>query len=539
MAFPRLAGVILHPTSLPGGHGVGDLGRAARQFVDFLNNAAIGIWQVLPLGPTGGANSPYQAMSSYAGNPLLISLDNLIELELLDEADLRNAPGNAGAADFDAARAFKEKALRKALDRFQDARASAALAKEFEQFRLDHRDWLDDFALFMAAKDFYKGLPWFSWPDAALRAHTPEGVEKFQKLLSYEIRFHKFCQFLFFRQWADLKKYAAERGVKFLGDVPIYCAHDSADIWAEPECFLVDADGQAELQAGVPPDYFSSTGQLWGNPLYNWNAIKKDGYRWWVRRVKAALALVDMLRIDHFRGFEAYWAVDRGEVTAVKGRWIQGPGQELLDVFKKELGDNLPIVAEDLGVITPRVDRLRTDNGLPGMKVLHFAFGDGAEAYLPHTYETNTVCYVGTHDNDTTVGWYEANSPDYEHMSRDVIDAERDKARRYLGRDGASMPWDLMRLAFSSVADTAIVLMQDILSLPNSCRMNRPGMGEGQWRWRLTQEQLDNAPWGGVRELVYLYGREPEKKDREPVEDVRAVKYEDVRISGAQRPSGT
>jgi 4-alpha-glucanotransferase len=317
-----------------------------------------------------------------------------------------------------------------------------------------------------------------------------------------------------------------------MGDVPIYCAHDSADIWAERQFFRVDAAGRAELQAGVPPDYFSATGQLWGNPLYNWEALRADGHRWWLRRVKATLALVDMLRIDHFRGFEAYWAVDKGETTAVKGRWIKGPGQELLDVFRRELGDNLPILAEDLGVITPSVDKLRTDNGLPGMKVLHFAFGDGAEAYLPHTYEPNTVCYVGTHDNDTSVGWYEANSPDYEHMSRDVIDAERDKARRYLGRDGSSMPWDLMRLAFSSVADTAMVPMQDILSLPASCRMNRPGLGEGQWLWRLTPEQLDNAPWGGVRELAYLYGREPEKKARERVRDVAAIAYADLALPG-------
>ena len=529
MAFPRLAGVILHPTSLPGGHGVGDLGQSARQFIDFLNNAGIGIWQVLPLGPTGGANSPYQAMSSYAGNPLLVSLDNLVDLELLDAEDLRGAPDNGMYAEYDAARKFKDRALRKALDRFQDARANADLAREFELFCREHASWLEDFALFMAAKDFYQGQAWYEWPDLELRAHTPAGVDKFHRLLSHEIRFHKFCQFLFFRQWAALKRYAGEKDVKFLGDVPIYCAHDSADIWAESQFFLVGADGKALLQAGVPPDYFSATGQLWGNPLYNWEAIRANDYRWWVRRVKASLALVDVLRVDHFRGFEAYWAVDRGETTAINGRWIKGPGQELLDVFKKELGDDLPILAEDLGVITPSVDKLRTDNGLPGMKVLHFAFGDGAEAYLPHTYEHNTVCYVGTHDNDTTIGWYEANSADYEHMSREIIDAERDKARRYLGRDGSSMPWDLMRLAFGSIADTAVVSMQDILCLPNSCRMNRPGLGEGQWRWRLLQEQLDNAPWGGVRELVYLFGREPVKKEREPVEDVRAVEYAEVK----------
>ncbi|MCD8139228.1 MAG: 4-alpha-glucanotransferase [Planctomycetaceae bacterium] len=525
MAFPRLAGVILHPTSLPGGHGVGDLGRSARDFADFLHKAGIGIWQVLPLGPTGAANSPYQTTSSYAGNPLLLSLDNLVELELLEPEDLHNAPRNGKYADFDHARDFKEHAFRKALDRFQDARGSAELAREFELFcKLYDKEWLDNFALFMAIKDFYKGTPWYEWKDLEARRHTPEGVEKYHKILSHEVRYHKFLQFLFFRQWMELKRYLADKNIKLMGDVPIYCAHDSADIWGEPEFFMLDDDGRAEFQAGVPPDYFSATGQLWGNPLYNWKAMADDGYRWWVRRVKATLAMVDMLRIDHFRGFQAYWAVDKGEETAIKGRWVEGPGQALFDVFKRELGDNLPILAEDLGVITPAVDRLRVDNGLPGMKVLHFAFSDGAEAYLPHTYESNTVCYVATHDNDTTLGWYQAEGPDYEHMDRGGLEAERDKARRYLGRDGSGMPWDLMRLAFASVADTAMVLMQDILFLDNSCRMNRPGLGENQWRWRLLPDQLRDAPWGGVRELVYLFGREPDKPVKEKVSDVRTQK---------------
>ncbi len=523
MPFPRLAGVILHPTSLPGGHGVGDLGQAARAFADFLEKSCIGIWQVLPLGPTGGAASPYQTTSSYAGNPLLISLDNLVELELADPRDLANPPVNSMYADFPAAAQFKERILRRALDRFQDARSSAVLAREFALFQDKNRHWLDDFALFMAAKDFYKGRPWYEWPDRALRLHQPEAVDKFRKLLHQEISFHKFAQFLFFRQWHELKAYLAPKRIKLLGDIPIYCAHDSADIWSEPQFFMLDADGRAAFQAGVPPDYFSATGQLWGNPLYNWPAIRADGYRWWVRRVKASLAMVDMLRIDHFRGFQAYWAVEQGETTAIKGRWVEGPGQELFDVFKRELGENLPILAEDLGVITPKVDKLRTDNGLPGMKVLHFAFG-GGDSYLPHTYDRNTVCYVATHDNDTTRGWYDAAGPDYEHMGEDVVAAERDKARRYLGRDGADMPWDLMRLAFMSVADTAMTLMQDILCLPNSCRMNRPGLGGGQWRWRLTERQLAGAPWEGLRDMVRLYGREPVKEKAEAVEDVEAVK---------------
>ena len=523
MPFPRLAGIILHPTSLPGGHGAGDLGGGARVFLDFLEKAGVGIWQVLPLGPTGGANSPYQSLSSYAGNPLLISLDNLVELELLDRRDLADAPENGMHVEYGVAAAFKEKALRKALERFLDARANASLVGEFEDFRQVESAWLEDFALFMAAKEFFGGLPWYEWRDLGLRRHEPEAVQKYTKLLAHEIRFQKFRQFLFFRQWRELRHYAAERNVRFLGDVPIYCAHDSADVWAEPEFFQLDGEGRAEFMAGVPPDYFSATGQLWGNPLYDWKALRADSYRWWVRRVRATLAMVDMLRVDHFRGFEAYWAVKKGETTAINGKWIKGPGQDLFEAFRREFGDNLPILAEDLGVITPAVDKLRTDNGLPGMKVLHFAFGPGADAYLPHTYDRNTVCYVATHDNDTTRGWYEAESPDYEHMSRDGIDFERDRARRYLGRNGADMPWDLMRLALGSVADTAMILMQDVLNLPNSCRMNRPGLGENQWRWRLTGEQLDNAPWGGIRDMVYLFGRQPVKEEREEAEDVEAV----------------
>ena len=521
MAFPRLAGIVLHPTSLPGGHGVGDLGASARAFVDFLARAGMGIWQMLPLGPTGGSNSPYQTLSSYAGNTLLISLDNLVDLELVEPDELTDAPVNTAAADFSAAADFKAKIFRQAMDRFQDARADVSLAREFELFCEEKKDWLDDYCLFVSAKEFFKGRPWYEWKDRELRLHTPEGVKKFQKLLAHEVRHHKFLQFIFFRQWKELKAYAAERNVKFMGDVPIYCAHDSADVWAEPQFFRLDAEGGADLMAGVPPDYFSATGQLWGNPLYNWKALKTDSYRWWVRRVKATLAMVDMLRIDHFRGFEAYWTVPKGETTAMNGKWIKGPGQELFDEFRRELGDALPILAEDLGVITPRVDKLRTDNGLPGMKVLQFAFSDGAEDYLPYSYERNTVCYVATHDNDTTRGWYEAEGEDYAHMSREALDAERDKARRFLGRDGSGMAWDLMRLALESVADTAMLLMQDIFNLPNACRMNRPGQGENQWRWRMTGEQLENAPWGGLADMVHLYGRQPVKTAREPVGDVR------------------
>ncbi|MDR0362957.1 MAG: 4-alpha-glucanotransferase [Planctomycetota bacterium] len=529
MAFPRLAGMILHPTSLPGGQGIGDLGDAAYAFVDFLEKAGIGIWQVLPLGPTSGADSPYQSLSSFAGNPLLISLERLTAERLVDPADLESAPENADRVDFAAVAAYKDRLLHKAMESFEDGCSSVQFAKDFERFAEEEREWLDDFALFAAAKTFFNGQPWFEWKDIDLRLHRPEASRKYAKLLAGDVRREKFLQFLFFRQWRELRSYAAARNIRFLGDVPIYCAHDSADVWAAPENFQLDENGGAELMAGVPPDYFAATGQLWGNPLYNWKALEETGYSWWLSRIDATLSLVDMLRIDHFRGFEAFWAVPKGETTAINGKWIKGPGQKFFDALKKKLGDNLPILAEDLGVITPGVDKLRLDNGLPGMKVLHFAFGVGAEAYLPHTYEPNCVCYVATHDNDTTRGWYDADSGDYAHMSKEVIEFERDRARRYLGRDGSSMPWDLMRLALGSVADTAVLLMQDVLNLPNSARMNRPGLGEGQWGWRLTSEQLADASWGGIRDMVELYGRLPVKPGKEPAEDVEAVEeFEEI-----------
>lgn len=526
MAFPRLAGMILHPTSLPGGCGVGDLGADAYEFVDFLAQARVGIWQVLPLGPAGGSNSPYQSLSSFAGNPLLISPGLLVEERLIGRADLADAPENGPSVDYAAVADFKERILRKAADNFDDGCCSVQFAGEYEKFVEEESEWLDDFSLFMAAKDFFGGQAWYEWEDIDLRMHRAEAMRKYAKLLAFDVRRHKFRQFLFCRQWRALRSYAAGKNVKLMGDVPIYCAHDSADVWAAPEFFQLDKDGSAAFMAGVPPDYFSPTGQLWGNPLYDWNRLAADSYRWWLKRIKAALALVDMLRIDHFRGFEAYWAVAKGEETAVNGRWVRGPGERFFAALKRELGDDLPIVAEDLGVITPGVDKLRLDNGLPGMKVLHFAFAEGAGAYLPHNYERNCVCYVATHDNDTTKGWYDAEGGDYAHMSAEVLAVERDRARRYLGSDGSSMPWDLMRLALGSVADTAMLLMQDVLNLPNSCRMNRPGLGEGQWRWRLTREQLDGASWSGLADMIALYDRQPVKREKETVEDVDAEKEE-------------
>lgn len=520
MPFPRLAGVILHPTSLPGGHGVGDLGPGAFQFVDFLHQSGIGLWQILPLGPTGGSHSPYQSLSSFAGNPLLISLDLLAEEGLLGPADLEWAAGNGDHADHAAAYAFKNRALRAALAAFDAGKGDSRFTDAFESFEEAERWWLDDFAVFIAAKQHFEGAAWFHWKDKRLRRRDPETVRDFSRYFAKEIRFHKFCQYAFFSQWRALKAVAAMKRIRLIGDVPIYCAHDSADVWASPKFFQLDDDGNASFMAGVPPDYYSATGQLWGNPLYDWTALAADGYRWWLDRIRATLSIVDILRIDHFRGFQAYWSIPKGEKTAINGKWLIGPGQDFFTHLQDELGENLPIIAEDLGVITPSVEKLRDDNGLPGMKVLQFAFCDGAEVYLPYSYSPNCVCYVATHDNDTTRGWYDAVGPDYAHMDNETITRERDRARRYLGRDGSDISWDLMRLALQSVADTTVLLMQDILNLGNASRMNRPGIGEGQWAWRLTSQQLESAPSGALRDMVFLYGRQPEKKEPDPVEDV-------------------
>jgi 4-alpha-glucanotransferase len=492
----------------------------AFEFVDCLARAGIGLWQVLPLGPTGSSQSPYQSLSSFAGNPLLISLELLVEDELLRPNDLLSGPANTVEANYVGAADFKQSRLHLAYKRFERDTADSGLSREFEEFTDNEAYWLDDFAFFMAAKFTEDGRPWFAWKDRALSRHDEWTRRETERLLTRSIRFEKFCQFLFFRQWMELKRYAGSHNIRLMGDVPIYCAHDSADVWASREFFQLEPGGSASAMAGVPPDYFSDTGQLWGNPLYDWDSLEKDNYRWWLKRINATLKMVDQIRIDHFRGFEAYWAVAQGETTAVNGRWRPGPGQKFFSVLRQSLGDNLPIVAEDLGVITPRVDALRQANGLPGMKVLHFAFGGGSDLYLPHTYTHNTVCYSATHDNDTSRGWYDAIGPDYAHMTPSVIEAERDRARRYLGCDGSDIAWNLIRLALSSVADTAIIPMQDVLNLPNTCRMNRPGLGEGQWLWRLTREQLTDAPWGSLSDLVYLYSRQPVKPATDPVLDV-------------------
>jgi 4-alpha-glucanotransferase len=500
MHFPRASGILLHPTSLPGPWGIGDLGTSAYHFVDFLVAAAQQLWQILPLGPTGYGDSPYQCFSAFAGNPLLVSFEPLVNAGLLSYDEIRAAAQPYGEAlsphrvDYGAVINFKLPLLRESFTRMR-AGAAPELAAQFADFCRAHAGWLDDYALFMALKDAHGGASWDTWePD--LRTRKAAALRNARKELAEPIALQQYLQFLFFAQWMPLKAYANERGIKIIGDAPIFVAYDSADVWANPKLFFLDDDGKPTVVAGVPPDYFSATGQLWGNPLYRWDRMAKDGYAWWIARLRQTLSAVDILRLDHFRGFEAYWEVPATETTAINGRWVKGPGAAFFADVRDVLGD-LPIIAEDLGLITPEVDELRTSLDLPGMKVLQFAFGDDAKnIYLPHNYERSTVVYTGTHDNDTTIGWFHT-APEH----------ERENAQRYLGRDGSDIAWDLIRLAQMSVADMAVFPLQDVFRLDSHARMNTPGRADGNWTWRYTAEQLDAGLAFGLRVLTATYGR--------------------------------
>jgi len=497
MPFPRRSGVLLHPTSLPGPYGVGELGREAVAWLDFLEQAGQRLWQVMPLGPTGYGDSPYQSFSSFAGNHYLIAVEELVAegwLEAGELAPLAALPRER--VDYGALIPAKLALLERAAGRFEE-RATAAQRAELGAFREAEAGWLADYALFMALKEAHGGAAWSDW-EPELRGREPGALARARREAAAGVRKHETWQFWFFRQWRRLREQAHARGIQVIGDVPIFVALDSADAWAAPELFHFDAQGRPTVVAGVPPDYFSATGQRWGNPLYDWEAMARDGYRWWVERVRATLALVDIVRIDHFRGFAAYWEIPAAEPTAVNGRWVQGPGQALFTALTEALGA-LPVIAEDLGVITPDVDELRRANGLPGMKVLQFAFaGDADDPYLPHNYERECVVYTGTHDNDTTAGWY-AQAPE----------AERDLVRRYLARDDRNVAWELLRLAQASVADTAIAPLQDVLGLGSEARMNTPGTAGGNWTWRFAWEDVPHWVAPQLRELATLYGRLP------------------------------
>ena len=498
MAFSRSSGILLHPTSHPGRYGIGELGREAYQFIDFLAQSGQKLWQILPLGPTGYGNSPYMSFSAIAGNHLLISLDLLREKNLLSEADFEDIPDfPLDQVDFDKLIAWKIPLLRKAASNFVKG-SDTILYKQFAGFCGGNADWLEDYALFMALSHAYPGKVWMEWPTEIRERHWG-ALETPKQELQEEIFLHKFLQFEFFEQWLALKRYANSLGIEIIGDIPIYVSHNSADVWANPQVFRLDPQTGNPLEvAGVPPDYFSETGQLWGNPLYNWDYLKNTGFDWWVRRLKAVLSLVDIIRIDHFRGLEAYWAVAFGQENAINGHWLKAPGYDLFNTIGARLG-KLPIIAEDLGDIDQAVLDFRDHFAFPGMKILHFAFGgDAGNPYLPFNVERNCVIYTGTHDNNTTVGWFQDNANDYE------------KARlyQYLGApSGQGVAWDLIRLAYSSVANQAIVPLQDVLGLGSDARMNTPSVAEGNWSWRYRQEALTGEYSERLRDLVNLFGR--------------------------------
>ncbi|MDE2079947.1 MAG: 4-alpha-glucanotransferase [Burkholderiales bacterium] len=495
MRFPRASGVLLHPTSLPGPHGSGDLGREAYHFVDWLASAGQKLWQILPLAGIGPGNSPYMSNSAFAGNVLLIDLAELQQQGWLDPADLVPAPGlRAEQVDFAAMVPFRMARLARAAERYAH-HATPEQRAAFAAFAQAQASWLDDYALFMALCEANAWRDWCDW-DPALAARQPAALAAARAQHASRVAFWSFCQWAFFRQWGALRSYARGKGVRIIGDTPIFIAYLSAEVWAHQHLFELGPDGRPTVVAGVPPDFFSATGQRWGNPLYRWSEHAKDGYAWWVERVRRTFELVDIVRIDHFRGFAAHWEIPAGEPTAVQGRWVPGPGEALFEAIARALGP-VPIIAEDLGVITPDVEALRKQFAFPGMRILQFAFaGDATDRFLPHNYEPDTVVYAGTHDNDTTAGWWAT-----------ATEHERHFARGYLATDGHDMSWTLIRTALASVADTAVHPMQDLLSLPTSCRMNYPGQASGWWGWRFQWSQVQ--PWhaGRLAELSRLYGR--------------------------------
>ncbi len=499
MAFRRSSGILLHPTSLPGPGGIGELGPAAYEFVDFLADTNQGLWQVLPLGPTGFGDSPYMSYSAMAGNPLLISLEWLQDQGLLAPEDLKPLGElNRDQVDFHRVQHLKIPLLKRACQAFL-TQATPQQRQEFADFCQEKADWLNDYALFMALKEAHGDSSWSEWPEE-LAGRQPKALHRAAQSLEASILYHQFLQYQFLCQWRSVRRYAHSRGVQIIGDIPIYVAYDSADVWSHRENFSLDPETLKPLwMAGVPPDYFSNDGQLWGNPTYNWEYLRKSGFAWWIDRFqKALLDYVDLVRIDHFRGFEAYWAVPQGETTAVNGKWMEAPGVEFFQELSRQLGD-LPILAEDLGVITPEVVALRDKFGFPGMKVLHFAFGsDVHNPFLPHNYDHNfATVYTGTHDNNTTRGWFEA-----------LGDEEKDRVVSYLGGiSPAGITWDLIRLAMGSVAKQAIFPLQDVLGLGAEARMNLPGTAQGNWRWRYRAEAITGKIKDQLRNLTQIYGR--------------------------------
>ena len=495
MRFPRSCGILVHPSSFPSKYGMGDFGSEAKFFIDFLVETDQSIWQVLPLGPTGYGDSPYASYSAFAGNHYFISLDILVEKGLLrsDEVVEAEMPITT-KADYTTSYLKKNSLYKLASDRFYEN-----LSKEEDQrlkkFRKENRFWLKDYCLFMSYSIQNERKVWNRW-SAEMVQRDPDALAEFENEQSEEIKYQTWLQYEFFNQWYSLKEYANSNGIRVIGDIPIFVDHNSADVWAHQNYFEVDKKGNRKRVAGVPPDYFSETGQLWGNPLYKWKVMEKDGYSWWVERFRQMFALYDAMRVDHFRGFDAYWQVDASEKTAVKGDWIKGPGKKLFKKIKDELGE-LPIIAEDLGVMTPSVEDLRDSFQFPGMKILQFAFdSDSKNSFLPHNYTQNCVVYTGTHDNDTTIGWFNT-----------APEIEKHRAREYALSDDHDIHWALIRLGMLSVADQAIFPLQDFMNLDGSHRMNLPGTAENNWNWRYTHEMLNGIDKNRMRYLVSLSNR--------------------------------
>ena len=501
--FKRSSGILLHPTSLPGPDGIGDLGPEAYRWVDFLHDSGCAIWQILPLGPTGYGDSPYQCFSAFAGNPLLVSPALLLADGLLTPADLEGRPWfDPHWIDYGMAIGWKNNLLQKAFDHYL-ARPKAVLKAEFERFTAKNQTWLDDYALFMAIKQKLGGGSWIEWPKG-LRKRDKQTLQEFLVENSRAVDYQKFIQFLFFRQWNNLKKYTNHKGIHVVGDIPIFISYDSADTWVNPDLFYLDSESKPTVVSGVPPDNFSKTGQLWGTPLYRWDVHQKTGFRWWVTRIKATLEQVDIVRLDHFRGFAGYWEVKANRETAEKGAWVKGPGSVFFERLQQEIG-TLPVIAEDLGNITDDVYELRDRFGLPGMKILQFAFDTPQNIFLPHQYPQYCVAYTGSHDNDTVKGWY---------LSAD--EKEKDFIRRYLARSGDDISWDLIRAVWSSVAMLAVAPMQDFLSLGSEARMNYPSRLGGNWAWRLDGSALQPGLSDHIREINFLYDRLMERPAKRP-----------------------
>jgi 4-alpha-glucanotransferase len=494
----RGSGIILHITSLPSPYGIGDLGPEAYKFADFLTEAKQGFWQILPLNPTDPdyGNSPYHSISAFAGNPLLISPELMVRDSLIAKSDVETLPDfPKGHIDYGAVIAFKERLFYLAHERFKSQRQK----NEYERFCSDNSSWLNDFALFVALKTHFHGKVWIEWPQE-IRERQQEALGVLKKQLFDRIELQKFLQYIFYQQWISLKSYCNQHGIQIFGDIPIYVEHDGVDVWTNPEIFKLDNDKRPQTVSGVPPDYFSETGQLWGNPIYRWEVLKDTGYAWWARRLQHTIKLFDLIRIDHFRGFIGYWEVPAGETDAVNGRWVEAPGEDFFNILLKKFS-YLPIIAEDLGVITPDVREVMQRFELPGMKVLLFAFGEdlATNPYIPHNLSKNCVLYTGTHDNNTTRGWFE----------REATPEIKERLFCYLGREvpAEDIHWEMIRLAMMSVANTVIVPMQDILGLGQEARMNRPATTEGNWQWQLLPDQLTSSIADKLREMTEIYGR--------------------------------